>query len=83
VHIEESIVAQFALVPLWKVIAVLTTRTGPHPEPEGFIRFSLLFVLKITFNIIPLPKPSSAKISRTVLEIHKIFCHFLWLFLRV
>jgi hypothetical protein len=25
-------------------------RTGPHPEPDGFIRFCLLLVLRITFN---------------------------------
>jgi hypothetical protein len=54
---------------------VFTTRTGPHPEPDGFIRFCLLFVLKITFNIIHPSKPRSAKISRPVLEIRQTFCH--------
>ena len=78
------------LTESWKYIAVFRNRTGPHPEADGFIGFSLLLVLKITLNINPPhpTKPSSATISLSVspplpsLRHSKLSVTFLGLFLR-
>ena len=43
------------LTECWKFIPVFTNRTVPHPEPDGFVSFCILYVLKIEFNITPPP----------------------------